>query len=140
MFYLAQILMMVYAYVAAYKESVAVRMMRDYVPIPNPYNEPFHFYGITMAAPMCAALFVSQIVQPSIAAFVLTPFVSISIYWAVFSWKLHDEIWDRWNYVGTTAKFDIWLRKKLGTKVEQKVVSIQVSLFVLLNLLYLLFK
>jgi hypothetical protein len=135
---IAQILMILYAYVVAYKEATAVRMMRDNVPSPNPFNEPFHFYGYMMAIPTGIAITLLQWVEPSISVFILTPLVSMNIYWCVFDWKLNDEVWDKWNRVGESSKFDIQLRKLFKTNVEQKTVMLKVTLYVLLNTTYLL--
>lgn len=137
-FFLAEVLMALYAYMVAYKEITAVRMMREYVPTPNPFNEPFHFYGYMMAVPMGIAVTVLQLLHPSWKAFILTPLVSMTIYWAVFNWKLSSEVWGNWKRVGDSSWFDRTLKAIFKEDVETKTVMLQCYSFVLFNALYII--
>lgn len=134
MFYLSQILMVAFALFIGHKEATAVRVMRE-LPYGNPYEEPFHFYGFGASFIFSFTLI---LFQQSIPAFIITPFLCGVIYWSVFEYVLNKEAFGKWNYIGRTAKTDKAMWQLFGATAERDLVILKVTLFIVLNALYLI--
>jgi hypothetical protein len=134
-FILAQLAIAIYALFIAHKEVQAIRMIRDYVPTPNPYNEPFHFYGY--GAVVVVGLIVTTF-QRSWEAALLTPFLSAIIYSVLYDGVIGDEIYNKFTYLGSSSKIDKWFKHKFGVFAGEWKLSLMCFLFVILNLIYFL--
>lgn len=133
MFYVGQIIMICFAFFMASKEVTAVRMMREYVPTPNPFNEPFHFYGFGASVIVAASIFC---LQTDVLAFIISPFISSALYWTVFDWKLNHEVYDNYSRIGRTAWVDKNLWQLFGERAERNTVILKITTIILLNLAY----
>lgn len=134
-FILAQIGIIAYALFIAHKEVQAIRMIRDYVPVNNPYNEPFHFYGYGAAFVVGAIL---TLFQQSVEALVIMPFLVSLWYSILYDGAIGSEIYNSFYYLGSSSKIDRWLKNKFGVFAGQWKVGIAGFLIVVLNLIYFL--
>jgi hypothetical protein len=136
-FYLSQIMIVLFAWFVGFKEVVFIRAMREYVPINNPYLEPFHAYGF---GAVVVPVLLSTIYQGCIAGYVLIPFLSLVLYKLIFDGVIGQEIYNDWKYVGFSAKSDKILRKWFGPKCGLRKVQIGIAAIVILNIIYLVFS
>lgn len=125
MFFLAQLLVILYAWCSAQQEIPVVKMAKDYVPHGNPYQQPFHFWG------WCMTAIVGAILTLFTGCF-LTLFTSALWYSLLFDGWLNLGVGQPFNYIGQTA----WIDKKLwalfGKKAPKR--KQQITLFLLLNI------
>jgi hypothetical protein len=131
----AQFLIILFAVLIANKETVAVRMAREYVPTPNPFNEPFHFYGYSASV---VFVILAVLYQQSIEAMVLIAPLSALWYWVAFDYVINTEVFEKWDYVGYTSKIDKWLRRHWGNKAGKRKFWFSVAAIAVLNLIYFL--
>jgi hypothetical protein len=107
MFFLTQLVMILFAYSFAHFQEPIIRMIRDYVPTPNPYNFKFHKYGAAVAAVL--GLMGALNIMPDIKWSVINLFTNGLCYWLVFDLIIGFEVYDNLFYLGTTSKLDkLW--------------------------------
>lgn len=125
--------MILFAFIMANKEIVAVRMMREYVPTPNPFSEPFHFYGFGCSVVVGVTI---TLLQTTLAGQILSPLLSGVLYWTVFDWKLNHEVYDKFDRIGRSSWIDRKLWEWFGKHAERNAVRIKVGSVILLNAIY----
>lgn len=134
-FVVAQAGIIAYALFIAHKEVQAIRMIRDYVPTPNPYNEPFHFYGFGASLVITLIL---TVFQRSWEAVIITPFMCSLYYSVLFDSVIGSEVYNDKYYLGNSSKIDKWLKHKFGVFAGEWKTGIAGFLIVVLNLIYFL--
>jgi hypothetical protein len=134
-FILSQLAIIAYALFIGHKEVQAIRMVRDYVPTPNPYNEPFHFYGYGAAFVVGAVV---TLFQQSVEAFIIVPFLVSMWYSMLYDGVIGDEIYDDFTYLGNSSKIDKWFKHKFGVFAGKWKLGVIIFLIVVLNLIYFL--
>jgi hypothetical protein len=109
-FLLAQILFALWAVGFAHFQVPCIKAMREYVPMGNPYNRPFHNRGMLLSL-MIAAFLISLLCGVTLdwlqCLLIVMPF--IAIYKALFDGVIGSEVYDDFFYIGTTAKQDKWI-------------------------------
>jgi hypothetical protein len=134
-FLVGQVAFIIFVLFTAHEEVQVIRMMRDYVPKPNPYNEPFHFYGGGASIVPGVLVMMCQNTWLTIA---LIPFICAMWYWLLFDYVINTEVFEKWDYVGYTSKIDKWLRRHWGNKAGKRKFWFSVAAIAVLNLIYFL--
>ena len=127
--------MFLFAWFISEKEVVTVKMQREYVPTPNPFNEPFHFYGYGASF---IVGFILTVYQREALAFWLTPFTTALVYWMTFNVNLNMGLDWKWNRIGRSSWIDKMLWKRFGKYGERYWFWAALAVVLLLNLTYLL--
>jgi hypothetical protein len=128
----------IYSVAFAHFQVPLIKAMREYVPINNPYNTPFHNRGVIISSIVGAILIVfyytisGQLWQ----ALVMIP-LFIAIYKILFDGYIGSKVYDDFFYIGTSAKQDGWLRRMFphGDGGEAKAIICGIVV-IGLNILY----
>ena len=131
----AQILMIAFVLFAAWHHAPAVKAFREYVPQPNPYEDPFHFWAAGMAIVFTVALSLGLLSWHPLLSCIVFGKLAFCWYWLLFDITLNEETGKSWDYVRSHKGIDGWLTRKFGNNAgEYKAVAMVVSI-VLINVL-----
>lgn len=120
----------------AWFQGIAVKAMRDYVPVVNPYSDKYHFRGNAVA------VFIGFL--HSLVFLILSDFSLKTAAMVVVLAAWYVLVFDQWinrfsgkssNYVGLTARFDRWMQKRFPHGDGAETVDwICVGVILLLNI------
>jgi hypothetical protein len=113
MLILSQLLIIAYSIASALQEIPVIKMARDYVPVGNPYSQPFHLWGWIMTAIVGNIL---ALLHPSFGEAFLSLLLSALWYWLLFDAVVSKAVHDTLFYVGDTSDVDKIIKK--GTTVN----------------------
>lgn len=133
MFYLAQLLMIAFAYFTGRKEAIYLSVVRT-LPPGNNIEKPYHKWGWLAAVVVGIAC---ALLQSDLKARILALLLCGVWYWTVYEAAYNKPVFGNWKHVGTTAATDKFLRRLFGRNVETWVVLLKVAGILILNLLNL---
>lgn len=134
MFYLAQALIVLYAFCSAQQEAPIVSYQKDYVAINDERVDQFHFWGWLMTAIVGITL---SLFQTNAFGYIATPLLAALWYWMVFDGTLNKLTDQPFFYVGHTSKVDKWLNKRFGKDAGKRKVQVCVAVITLINVGYI---
>lgn len=130
-----QVLIIVFAIVAAWHHTPAIKAIREYVPTPNPYEDPFHFWAAGQAIVFAVTLSLGLLSYHSFISCVVFGALSFCWYWLLFDPVLNRGTGKNWDYIRTSKGLDGWLTAKFGKRAgEYKAIAMIISI-VLINVL-----
>lgn len=132
---IAQVLMIVYIRFASWHHAPAVNAMRDYVPTPNPYEDPFHTYSWMQAAVVALCLSLGLLSYEHWAWCMMFGFLCAFWYWLLFDPWLNQGTFRKWYYLGLDSSIDRRLKKRFGKKAGKVKAAAMVFIIILINLL-----
>jgi hypothetical protein len=133
---IAQVLMVLYVRFAAWHHTPAVNAMREYVPTPNPYEDPFHFWSWFQAALLSLALACGLLSYYEWFWCLSFGKLCVAWYWLLFDPWLNNGTGKDWDYLGSDAGLDGWLRRNFGKKAGKIKAAIMTLSIILINLLF----
>lgn len=138
--FITQAIFIVYTIIFAYFQAPCVNAMREYVPMNNPYQDPFHRRGTMVSAYVITVLSFLLLLFDQQVKDLIMPFVLIAWYWPLFNISLNHFTGKDWDYIGESAKRDRWLHKIFphGDPGEAVVLGCAAAIILLNLLLYFL--
>lgn len=107
--------------------------MREYVPTPNPYEDPFHTYSWLQAFVVALTISLGLLAYHSFPWCVVFGVLCALWYWLLFDPWLNKGTYKNWDYLGNDSTIDRWLKKRFGKNGGQIKAIIMVVLIVLIN-------
>jgi hypothetical protein len=132
---IAQVLMVLYIRFASWHHAPAVNAMREYVPTPNPYEDPFHTNSWFQAAIVALSLSLGLLSYQHWSWCIVFGFNCAFLYWLLFDIWINRGTHKTWNYLGHDPSLDRWLRKLFGTRAGEMKAIILVVLIIISNIL-----
>jgi len=132
---ISQVLMVLYIRFAAWHHSPAVNAMREYVPTPNPYEDPFHTYAWLQAAIVALCISLGLLSYDTIWWCIVSGVLSACYYWLLFDVWVNLGTHRSWDYLGKDPSLDRWLRRMFGSRAGEMKAVILVVLIIIINVL-----
>lgn len=132
---ISQVLMIVYIRFASWHHAPAVNAMREYVPTPNPYEDPFHAYSFLQAAVVALCIVLGLLSYQPIAWCIVSGLLSAFYYWLLFDIWLNLGTHKNWDYLGNDPTTDSQLKKWFGNNAGRCKAILLSALIVAINIL-----
>lgn len=132
---ISQLLMILYIRLAAWHHAPAVNAMRDYVPSPNPYEDPFHTNAWIQAMIVALCIALGLLSYQPLLWCVVSGMLSAFYYWLLFDVWLNLGTYKSWDYLGNDATLDRWLRRLFSSRAGEMKAVILVIVIVIINIL-----
>ena len=135
---ISQLLMIIYIRLASWHHAPAVKAMRDYIPTPNPYEDPFHFWSFGQGVVVSIIIAASMLSYQPWGWCIVSGVLCGLWYSLLFDPWLNKQIPGRnWNYLGNDPGIDRFLKRIFGKHAGEYKFVICGLLIVLINLLKL---
>lgn len=137
--FIAQVLIILYTRFSSWHHAPAVNAMRHYVPTPNPYESPFHFWSFWQA------FIVSAVISLSILNYyhwfwsLQTAMLCVCWYSLLFDIWLNKGTDKNWDYIGSSSYIDTWLKRKFGVNAGKKKAMMVALTIIKINIIALIF-
>ena len=132
---ISQLLMVLYIRFAAWHHAPAVNAMREYVPTPNPYEDPFHTNAWFQAAIVALCISLGLLSYHTFWWCIVSGVLSACYYWLLFDIWLNLGTYKNWDYLGQDATLDRLLKKIFGSRAGEWKAIILTALIVIINVL-----
>lgn len=136
---IAQLLMVLYIRFASWHHAPAVNAMREYVPTPNPYEDPFHTYSFLQAATVTVIISLGLFAYETWIWCGVMAIVCGLWYSLLFDPWLNKGTYKNWDYLGDDSSFDRWFKKKFGKHAGQEKAIFIAVLILITNILKFIF-
>jgi hypothetical protein len=133
MIYVAQAIMILYAWVSAKQEASVIVLFRDYVP-QEASTKMFHVYGWYMTAIVGLSF---MLCQKTAVGKTVVPFLCALCYWIVFDVSLNLSMGWGWNYVGQSSAVDRFFITLFGNDAPNIKFFFSVTVLCVLNYLFI---
>jgi hypothetical protein len=132
---ISQVLMIIYIRFASWHHAPGVNAMREYVPTPNPYENPFHFWSWFQAAIVALSLSLGLISYQPLSWCIVMGVLCAVWYWLLFDPMLNLGTGKSWDYLGSGSTMDRWLKRRFGNNAGEYKAIIMLLLIILINVL-----
>lgn len=133
---ISQLLMIAYAVVSAWHHAPANSAFKNYVPVNNPYEDPFHTWALGQMIIVDIILSLALLSTHSLVWASVAGIMNWFWYGLLFDPVLNKNVPGRdWDFLGDSSDIDIWLKKKFGKNGGEVKATMLLFAIIIINVL-----